>query len=1252
MASLEAIRMAMPSLASSISGLSSHGSFTEHRAPADPHRSSDEDDTPSAVPQQFGALPAVVRPRLSSAPHGTDAKGSAELLAPVARGSLSRDTLYADSSHGSSSVTDAQWADVPGLTTIPDQGPAVAASESEDVTMAGELLSVNASPGDRPSALIILSADTCSPSVVVSHDVTYHTPPRLTQAETDIASSCLPLSQGDSLDQLVTDKMVDEARETMDLCMDAVNVTRLSYAHYYLEDELRMVTDADPNITIPSENLHRVLDLAAGVIGVGPVSTTGADAGDTWHCLKPSAWFRASTAMLASIVCGCVRTSGIHAVGDFPFEPCLDRARYAPGIDPPTTQANALRLLACQLLNELGRDSCTADFSAAEAAQLHDARFAAYKSYVKARTEHRCVIMGNQVTHLALEELVNAVSNERTHEELRQIVRDDILSCVRGQYPIELRELELATQREVEAEHREQVKRDAQIAFNVALARRIAELMPDLEDCAQAKARALAKPLVGKYALGAMDLERHDAEERAKAHGKEHYATRAAAMKLHWDQAVANEEVDMVRAAAIALGIFPEVDPVCVPRPAKKQRGEPRSVTATKATEVQRDCAAGPSGEKQKLDAPAVPALRILVVPPTAPLTCPDQAVKDDPEPSSCPPEAEEDVSMRVLSLPPPELDASYLSDAHMDPLTRGVASSMHCPANGMMDDVVATSGLGLADAADDGAAPSPTDSTPPSGPHVPDSTQDLAAEAIWNILSKQVDHHCAAMEAKVAAALSRLPSPTMGAPPPTIPPPPAPRPLSVRFAVPPVVRPAPPAARPGAGTSAPPTLAPKPKAKAPAPSAPVPAPHVDNESSFPSLVKESEWTTVGPRGNKSKISFAGAVGKPQHLTKAAMVHQQAAQTLARHTQAVQGRTPTGRPRHGGQARPVAPNTTEVTVIWFGGVDDDAMEDAIFSRHAVDLVCDLQRRFAAAVAKPPKILSRRWAVTKGNFVLTFAGDLSASLVFLYHHIVWSLFGEFVELCPVKGFTWAQLRGVSTMDKRGVIREDLAAELGSNPLFACTLMPVPPYFQVNPERIRSGTGTVIFAFINDGDALTTQASQEGVCMYGTRVKYVHCGDKPNLIQCGRCHELGHHKNALVCKVPHTTVRCVRCGRHHATAAHDSICAAKTHAKVGVCDCSYKCLLCKQAGHDARSRRCPMRGDFAPPVWWSSRPPLRARPRCGTPPQPPFSLVPPTQLPRRLFRTACPLLAPWPVIRGFVRAASVRARRVHVPPVSVA
>jgi hypothetical protein len=202
-----------------------------------------------------------------------------------------KDTASADSSHGSSSVTDPFRVTVPGLTSIPDQGPVEAVSGGMDVDTAGEFYSVDASPGDRPSILIILSADTWSLSVVISHDITYHTPPHLSQPEAEIASSCHPLSQGDSLDQLISDNMLGEAEDTVAQCMDAMNIACMGHAHYYLGKPLHMVPDTDNDITIPSMNLRRVLDLAAGVIGVGPISTTGVDAGDIWRCLTPSSWF-------------------------------------------------------------------------------------------------------------------------------------------------------------------------------------------------------------------------------------------------------------------------------------------------------------------------------------------------------------------------------------------------------------------------------------------------------------------------------------------------------------------------------------------------------------------------------------------------------------------------------------------------------------------------------------------------------------------------------------------------------------------------------------------------------------------------------------------------------------------------------------------------------------------------------------------------------------------------------------------------
>jgi hypothetical protein len=300
-------------------------------------------------------------------------------------------------------------------------------------------------------------------------------------------------------------------------------------------------------------------------------------------------------------------------------------------------------------------------------------------------------------------------------------------------------------------------------------------MLPELEAKAQAKARATAKPFAAGYAAVAMDTEKHDADARAKVEAKEYYTAHSAAMKLHWDQVIVNKERDKIHSATIALNIFPEVDPVRMPHPAKKQWGEPRSVTTTKATEAHRERAASPVGEKRKLDAPAVPALPALAVPTPAPLACPDQAAKDDPEPSSCLPKAKEDVPMRVLSLPPPELDASHLSDAHMDPHTRGTASSIHCPANAMEDDdVVAVSGIGLSNAMDDGAAPLSTASPPPV--HRPlDSTQDQATGAAWMILSKKVDKRCADMESKMEAAIAHLASLITGVLPPAVAQPPAP---------------------------------------------------------------------------------------------------------------------------------------------------------------------------------------------------------------------------------------------------------------------------------------------------------------------------------------------------------------------------------------------------------------------------------------------------------------------------------------------
>ena len=135
-------------------------------------------------------------------------------------------------------------------------------------------------------------------------------------------------------------------------------------------------------------------------------------------------------------------------------------------------------------------------------------------------------------------------------------------------------------------------------------------------------------------------------------------------------------------------------------------------------------------------------------------------------------------------------------------------------------------------------------------------------------------------------------------------------------------------------------------------------------------------------------------------------------------------------------------------------------------------------------------------------------------------------------------------------------------------------------QVDPETAKRGRATVLFAFIDDDQKLAERTALSGLCMFGERAKVVISGNKPSLIQCGRCFSLNHRSNHCPL-LPKGHFKCVRCLGPHHTYHHDGFCKAKTHKMAEVCDCKPKCLLCRQSGHDAVSRSCPMRGDFGPP-----------------------------------------------------------------------
>jgi hypothetical protein len=316
------------------------------------------------------------------------------------------------------------------------------------------------------------------------------------------------------------------------------------------------------------------------------------------------------------------------------------------------------------------------------------------------------------------------------------------------------------------------------------------------------------------------------------------------------------------------------------------------------------------------------------------------------------------------------------------------------------------------------------------------------------------------------------------------------------------------------------------------------------------------------------------------------MGQQHQAAGHARLAREVQKRNPSGKLKPGHSTAPQG--FTDVVVIRDGGSTDAEVEEAFRRRHPVDIAQAAQRALNALVCNPPIILRGRWSesVEKlGNFVFRFAGNLSPQIISSYQTSLCSHFPASESACvvPTSGWTWVQFRGVDVAHREGdsefvYTSDELHTAIRANPCFNDTIFCVRPHWQGNPANFRGPAATVIAAILDVDNRICQRASSEGVCMFGRRVKFVRAGASPSLVQCSRCHEVGHYYTSPKCKW--TSSRCFKCGGSHDARDHDFECK-KQHKVVGVCDCVLKCILCKNSGHHAREKGCPVRGDFVPP-----------------------------------------------------------------------
>jgi hypothetical protein len=321
-------------------------------------------------------------------------------------------------------------------------------------------------------------------------------------------------------------------------------------------------------------------------------------------------------------------------------------------------------------------------------------------------------------------------------------------------------------------------------------------------------------------------------------------------------------------------------------------------------------------------------------------------------------------------------------------------------------------------------------------------------------------------------------------------------------------------------------------------------------------------------------------------LTAKGLGNHIVASKRANQARGIQKCTASGKLKPGHSTAPTG--FTDVVVTCNGGADDSEAEEVFQRKNLVDIVQAAQRALNKSSQNPPLILRGRWSenVAKtGNFVYRLAGDIPLSNILACTDQLCKPFPEGgLWLVPTKGWTWVQLQGVDVSyleDNVQFIYENsqLLEAFAANPCFQGADIMVPPHFQGNPSNFKFATATVIAAISDMDNSRCQCATSEGVCMFGRQVKFVHAGDNPLLVQCSRCHEIGHHFSSPKCRVKPDAHQCYPCGEVHHSDNHDFECS-KPHVVQGVCNCILKCILCKGDGHDARSKKCPRRGDFIP------------------------------------------------------------------------
>ena len=176
-----------------------------------------------------------------------------------------------------------------------------------------------------------------------------------------------------------------------------------------------------------------------------------------------------------------------------------------------------------------------------------------------------------------------------------------------------------------------------------------------------------------------------------------------------------------------------------------------------------------------------------------------------------------------------------------------------------------------------------------------------------------------------------------------------------------------------------------------------------------------------------------------------------------------------------------------------------------------------------AVAKPLPITMGRWssgARSKGNFVFTMQGHIDFRFIQVFESFLTNPFPGGGQLCPNQGWTKLLAHGVPVTDNDEVIfgPADLQQEVRTMQGLRNVYFSASPRWIKPVERMTSNYSSLMFAFSDPDGSITKGLLKNKQALFGKQVQIERWVDKLLLVQCGRCHALGHAASSKACRLP--------------------------------------------------------------------------------------------------------------------------------------